>query len=592
MSAMQEAMGSQEDVSTPFPSAASYAHFLRARLAHHEGDHRVALDELRLALASDDQNPYLMTELAEQYARAAELEQAERQLQRVIEKTPNYAPAQLLMGRVLYEGGKFARAKTALNKAIKLKPADPEAYLVLTQLWLDTGRPDEATKVIDELATAVPGEPIGFHRLGLALAEKGDAIRAENLLVRAIERDPGDIEAWATLARIAESQGQLQKAAQNWQRAAEFAPENREILLNAGRIALRLKKVQEAQAYFGEILAQGSDAETSVKIAFAYLASRQLQLAAKVLDQARAPNTEPRLHFYAGLVYERAREFEKAAAAFDAVPDSLGEVALDARVHRASCLSLIGRNQEALAALTTIQKEKPALPGLDAALSRVQERAGLVRDAEVTLVKSLGRQASIDVLDALGSFYTRQNRLDDAVTLLTGALTRVPDDEQLTFALATTLERQGDWKQAITRVRKLVEADPSNATALNFIGYTLAAHGGELDEAEKFVRRALELRPDSSAFLDSLGVVLFKKGQLDAARATLERAIDGGPDDATLFEHIGDVASKAGDKARAQQSYNRALKALSQNPDDAERLGQREDLERKLKLLTPGGKGR
>ena len=57
LAAMQEAMGSQEDSASPFPSAASYAHFLRARLAHHEGDHRVALDELRLALASDDQNP-------------------------------------------------------------------------------------------------------------------------------------------------------------------------------------------------------------------------------------------------------------------------------------------------------------------------------------------------------------------------------------------------------------------------------------------------------------------------------------------------------------------------------------------------------
>ena len=113
-----------------------------------------------------------------------------------------------------------------------------------------------------------------------------------------------------------------------------------------------------------------------------------------------------------------------------------------------------------------------------------------------------------------------------------------------------------------------------------------------VDEAEKFVRKALELRPDSSAFLDSLGMVLFKKGQLDAARDTLERAIDGGPDDATLFEHLGDVAAKAGDRARAQQSYSRALKALTLNPDDAERLGQREDLERKLKLLTPGGKGR
>ena len=115
VSAMREAMGLANDESgTPYPSAASYAHFLKARLAHHEGDHRVALDELRLALASDDSNPYLMTELAEQYARAAELDRAEAQLKRVIERHPDYAPAQLLMGRVLFEGQKATRARTHL----------------------------------------------------------------------------------------------------------------------------------------------------------------------------------------------------------------------------------------------------------------------------------------------------------------------------------------------------------------------------------------------------------------------------------------------------------------------------------------------
>ncbi len=75
--AMHEAMESNDGPAEGYPSAASYAHFLQARLLHHEGDHKSALDELRLALASDDGNPYLLTQIAEEYARLSELERAE-----------------------------------------------------------------------------------------------------------------------------------------------------------------------------------------------------------------------------------------------------------------------------------------------------------------------------------------------------------------------------------------------------------------------------------------------------------------------------------------------------------------------------------
>lgn len=586
LSAMREAMGVQTDESgTPYPSAASYAHYLRARLAHHDGNHRMALDELRLALASDDQNAYLMTELAEQYARGSELERSETQLKKVIEKYPDYQPAQLLMGRVLFEGQKTTRARTHLTRAIKLRPHDPDAYLVLTQLWLDGNRVDDAVKVVDELGTAVPGEPIGYRRLGLALAERNDP-RAERLLQKAVERDPGDVESWGSLARIAEASGQLPHALENWERALERDPENRDVLLNAGRIALRLRRTADARAYFDEVLGQGKDPELAVKVSFSYLAAHQLSLAAQVLDDARRNGTEPRLHFYAGLVHERAHEFRQAAEAFDAVPPGLGDVSFEARLHRGMCLSQLGQHKPALETLRGLQGEKPSLLGLEPTLARALERAGQPKEAEALLLKSMGRGASTEVLEALASYYARQNRLGDAISLLSGALARNPRDEAITSALATVYERKGDWKRAVDQMRTLLESDPRNATALNFIGYTLASYGGDLDEAERAVRRALEARPESSAYMDSLGWVLLKRNKLEEANVVLERAVETGSEDATLYEHLGEAALKAGKKQRAHECFTRALELVTGNPDDAERPTQRAELERKLKLLS------
>jgi tetratricopeptide (TPR) repeat protein len=583
--AMREAMSGPSEGGVEYPSAASYAHFLRARLLHHQGDHRVAMDELRLALASDDGNPYLVTQLAEQFARTSELERAEAQLKRVLDKTPDYAPAQLLMGRVLYEAQKTTRARGHLSRAIKLRPSDPDAYLVLTQLWLDQGKVDEAMKVVEDLGGALPGEPIGYRRLGLALAERGDAAKAEKLLARAVERDPGDTDSWTTLARIYESTGRPQKSLEAWGRAVERDPENKEILVSAGRMALRLEQWAEARAYFDQLLSLGRDPEAVVKIAFSYLATHRLADAAAVLDGARKQNEEPRLHFYAGLVHERIRAWSKAVEAFDGVPKDGSELSYEARLHKAMCQSAGGQHKAALEAFTALHQEKPSLAGLSPAWGRALERSGKTKEAEAMLLKAFGAAKTPDVLDALAGFYDRQGRGHEAITTFAQALAKTPKDEPLLFALAAAQERKGEWQRAVETMRQVLADSPGNTAAMNFIGYTLADRGGDLEEAERLIAKALESRPDAAAYLDSAGWVAFRRGQFDRAVDLLERAVSESPDEPTLLEHLAEACVRAGRKPRAEAVLKRAVLLLSENPDAADRPAQRAELEKKLKAL-------
>ncbi|MFN7135438.1 MAG: tetratricopeptide repeat protein, partial [Myxococcales bacterium] len=100
----------------------------------------------------------------------------------------------------------------------------------------------------------------------------------------------------------------------------------------------------------------------------------------------------------------------------------------------------------------------------------------------------------------------------DAVALLVKALDERPRDEVLLFALGVLHEKRGEAEQAIARMRQVLAVNPLNASALNFIGYTWAELGQNLDEAEALIRKALELNPDNGAYVDSLGWVLYKKG--------------------------------------------------------------------------------
>ena len=114
-------------------------------------------------------------------------------------------------------------------------------------------------------------------------------------------------------------------------------------------------------------------------------------------------------------------------------------------------------------------------------------------------------------------------------------------------------------------MEKIIAEKPDDASALNFIGYTLASSGKDIDRAERLVRKAAELRPDDGYIKDSLGWVLFKKGQTDAALQLLEEASSKVKSDPVIGEHLGDVLTSVGRQSQAVEAYRKSLQA---NPDN------------------------
>ncbi|WP_373691538.1 tetratricopeptide repeat protein [Hyalangium versicolor] len=589
--AMREAVdaGAERD---DFSSPASYAHFLQSQLLHHAGSHRAAADELRMALATDEGNPYLLTQLGEEYARLGDLSKAESELRRAVDVSPRYYPAHVMLGRVLLEAGKYSKARMHLRRALALKPREPEAYLVLAQLHLEAKQPEEAVKVVEELAAALPGEASGYRRLGLALAERGDKNRAEKLLAHALERDPGDVEVSITLARLYDASGRSAEAEECLARALEHDPDNREVLLSAGRIALKLGSATRARAYFDRLLSITDDPELTVRVAFAFLASKETAAAADVLDMARRGRPkEPRISYYAGLVHERQRHYSQAAAAYAEVPES-SELYDEVRARRAGCLSRAGQHADALALFEASLADSPDDAGLRVQYARALERSGAAERAEAVLKEAVARTPGSDLYEALAATLHRRGRSAEAVTLLREAVSRSPRDEALLYALASAYDLQGDADKALAQMRSVLAINAEHAAAMNFIGYLLAQKRRDLPEAERLVLRALELRPDTGAFLDSLGWVYFQRGEYQRAVEALERATQLEPDEPVILEHLGDAYRQVSRRADAVSAFRRAIDVLTLDPEAAEPPLQRMQLERKLKMLSTEAAGR
>jgi tetratricopeptide (TPR) repeat protein len=104
----------------------------------------------------------------------------------------------------------------------------------------------------------------------------------------------------------------------------------------------------------------------------------------------------------------------------------------------------------------------------------------------------------------------------------------------------------------------VIEQDPKHADALNALGYTLADQTGRYQEALGYIQRALVLKPDSPAILDSMGWVQYRLGHPREALPYLKRAMELLPD-AEIAAHLGEVLWAIGEQERARRIWREAL---------------------------------
>ena len=138
------------------------------------------------------------------------------------------------------------------------------------------------------------------------------------------------------------------------------------------------------------------------------------------------------------------------------------------------------------------------------------------------------------------------------------ALERYPDHPQLLYQRAVLLDASGRTNEGVKLFERLLTMRPGDGNIQNALGYTLADRKRQLARAEALVREALAQRPDSAAFVDSLGWVRFRRGDKRGALPWLERAWRLSRE-AEIGAHLGEVLWMSGDKARARAIWARAL---------------------------------
>jgi tetratricopeptide (TPR) repeat protein len=216
----------------------------------------------------------------------------------------------------------------------------------------------------------------------------------------------------------------------------------------------------------------------------------------------------------------------------------------------------------------------------------------------------LKAQDSWDLLELKGWVLRKAGKDAAAAKAYEGVLERIRTDKELDPKRKDTVEDVSrrilssiytdldKIDRATEQLQILVKKHPDDAGYQNDLGYIWADHDIKLDEAEKLIRRALELDQhrrkknpkvdtgENGAYLDSLGWVLFKKKRLKEAKEVLLKAIeDKESQHIEIFDHLGDVHMALGERAEAVAAWQRGLKTPMTSPRD-QKL--RERVEKKI----------
>jgi tetratricopeptide (TPR) repeat protein len=148
---------------------------------------------------------------------------------------------------------------------------------------------------------------------------------------------------------------------------------------------------------------------------------------------------------------------------------------------------------------------------------------------------------------------------------LDGQLESDPDNLGLLYFRAMSGQKFGSLDILERDLQRVIELDPGNADALNALGYTLADQTERHKEAFALIERALTIKPEEAAFLDSMGWVLYRLDRLPEAIEYLQRAYQLFPND-EVAAHLGEVLWKDGQRFRAKRVWKEALKSAPESP--------------------------
>ena len=421
-----------------------------------------------------------------------------------------------------------ATAVEHLSELIKADATEFENDLLeLSALMQKENRLNILYDVLNDLSAKHPKEAvIYFVQTILAMQTKNTAL-AEQQIEKALAIKPNWDKALVLQAQIAMSKGDLEKAKSVIKTASAKDPKNIKLKKILAQFLIKAENYKEAGDIYKQLLAANpKDLDSKFTLALVYLQLDQDEKAEDILNELlEQEDWQDKANFYLGKIAEQQKETDKAVSFFDKVKDP--DLAFDA----------------ALEAISVLSKDKQ----FDAVNQRINA------------LNAKFPQQKQRILLIQAEFYNQQKQYQKAFDLMTAALAEQPDQPDLLYARALIAEHLKKQDIVEKDLKQILAKDPENVEALNALGYSLLDYPERYTEAEGYLKKAIELRPDEAVIIDSYGWLLFKQGKHQQALEYLQKAYNKQQEN-EIAAHITEVLWVLNRKDEAKKFFDKVFK--------------------------------
>lgn len=451
---------------------------------------------------------------------------------------PNYKLAKL------YEDLKPLSAIEIYNRIIDNEGPVWDVLVRLAGLYEKTNKLNDAISVTKKIKEAYPSE-ISISRVLIELLEKNNELdSAISVCNELIELSPNDLS-------LREIKAGLNIGMGNWKVAAE----EYNFILNSTEINFQ-NKLKIGAAYFSQTFKD----------------STLIPITKNIFLNIDKDTTAWEVKLFLGSIAVSLKEYDSAYKNYKLVTE-LAAWNIEGWNRLGGIYYETKKYSEAVELLNTAIKLFPEEYSINFLLGISLAQCNNHKDAKSFLLKSVELNPNdINTLSAYSYTLSSLKESDSAIVYLNKALQIEPTDVNLLGTLGLIYNGMKKFIECDSVYQKALSIEPTNALVNNNYAYSLSERGIELKKALKMIEIALKAEPNNSSYIDTEGWIYFKLGNLQKAEKTIRKAIEIGGEKPALYDHLGDILSKQGKTSEAFETWKKAYQLDNSNEEIKQKI--------------------